>query len=294
MLVVPQTPRFKIGWTFERLGLLPKFILGTDVPIRKVHVGLVQDVLYVLGVVALGHQVAKRTLDGEELTHHGAGRHAPYDFVDRLSEYIDELDVLSLLGPLPLERAHSAEVDWLAAQGAPSPGTLEHPRLDAAVTERVTAHERAPRRVLETDGTLHAIVSEVNLLKRHAPCVDMASTLVRTVQLPRTYWTIHTKPNHAFSLRFHEGQRTGMMGFGRREDALLVGTMIETHVLTRKAWPEMDHGQDALWLPAPESKNLSMLYLCTWSYDDIKLLCTRNMLDLIAIDKIVTKGRGQG
>jgi hypothetical protein len=122
----------------------------------------------------------------------------------------------------------------------------------------------------------------------------MAATMIKTAQLPRTYWTIHSKPNHAFSLRFNNDQRTGMMGFNRREDALLVGTMIETHVLTRKSWPEMDRDQNALWLPAPDSNNLSMLYLCTWSYDDIKLLCTRNLLDLISIEQITAKGTGEG
>jgi hypothetical protein len=117
---------------------------------------------------------------------------------------------------------------------------------------------------------------------------------VRTLVLPRTYWTIHSKPNRAFSMLTNQCVRTSLMGFYRREDAQMVGSMIETHVARQKSWPSVNLIDNALWLPAPTSTELNHLYLCTWSYEDIKLLCTRNMLDLITVEAITRKANGEG
>jgi len=58
--------------------------------------------------------------------------------------------------------------------------------------------------------------------------------------------------------------------------------MIETYFIYSKSWPDMD----LLVLPAPRVKELSNIFLQKWEFDDLKLNCTRNMLDMISVEKI--------
>jgi hypothetical protein len=82
-----------------------------------------------------------------------------------------------------------------------------------------------------------------------------------------------------------------MVGFKAKNDAIFIGQMIETHYLQNKEWPET-HG--ALMLPNPPDRNaeLSCLYIHSWDFEDLKIVCTRNMLDLISVDEIVNAKNG--
>jgi hypothetical protein len=110
----------------------------------------------------------------------------------------------------------------------------------------------------------------------------------------KMYWTIHSRPNDAFALRFSSEASTAILGFRKRRDAILVGSMIEAHIAELKSWPRVDMFEDDLWFPAPVSDELTRLTLRTWEYNDLKILCTRNMLNLIAVEEIKTKGAGLG
>ena len=116
--------------------------------------------------------------------------------------------------------------------------------------------------------------------------------LGRSIQTRRGgkfYWTIHTHPNNAFSVRVNENSKTALVGFKNVDHAILIGKMIETYYMTQQEWPDTT-GQ--LILPPPHDGDLNFLFLQKWDFADLKTECTKNFLSMVAIDNLETTKRG--
>ncbi len=108
-----------------------------------------------------------------------------------------------------------------------------------------------------------------------------------TAQTKRKYYTIHSNNNNAFALKLNENVRTAIVGFKDVDDAVQIGSMIETHFLRYKEWPDIQSPGN-LVLPAPAVSNLANIFIRVWMFDDLKLECTNNFLDLISVDSILS------
>ena len=108
--------------------------------------------------------------------------------------------------------------------------------------------------------------------------------MAQTNQRPKTYYTIHSHPNDAFTMKINEKQKTTIVGFKDFDDAILIGRMLETHYWRQKELPDMTR-VGALILPNPDAGDvLHHLYVQKWEFDELKLQCTRNILDLLSVD----------
>ena len=114
----------------------------------------------------------------------------------------------------------------------------------------------------------------------------------RTIQTRRGgkfYWTIHTHPNNAFTVRMKDDSPTSIVGFKNVDNALVIGKMIETYYMTQQEWPDTS-GQ--LLLPPPHDGDLNFLFLQKWDFADLQVECTKNFLSMVAIDNLQTTKRG--
>ena len=103
------------------------------------------------------------------------------------------------------------------------------------------------------------------------------------------YWTIHTHPNNAFTVRMKDDSSTSIVGFKNVDNALVIGKMIETYYMTQQEWPDTS-GQ--LLLPPPHDGDLNFLFLQKWDFGDLQVECTKNFLSMVAIDSLQTTKRG--
>lgn len=62
--------------------------------------------------------------------------------------------------------------------------------------------------------------------------------------------------------------------------------MIETYYVERKEWPDVSQ-IGTLILPEGRLADLAYVFVRQWDFDDLKLECTRNILDLASVDKIL-------
>lgn len=102
-------------------------------------------------------------------------------------------------------------------------------------------------------------------------------------------WTIHTHPNHAFTVRFKEESSTAIVGFKHVDHALIIGKMIETYYIRQKEWPDTS-GQ--LVLPAPHEGDLNFLFLRKWDLADLQVECTKNFLNMVSVDDLKPTNAG--
>lgn len=107
--------------------------------------------------------------------------------------------------------------------------------------------------------------------------------ITRTNQWNRTYWTLHSGINNIWATR-PKDSISAVVAFRNIDDAVMIGSMIETHFLHHKEWPEFD--ENPLLLPNSRIDDLRNIFLQKWEFDDLKLICTRNMLDMISVDEI--------
>lgn len=116
----------------------------------------------------------------------------------------------------------------------------------------------------------------------------------RTNQKSRKYYTLHTGINDAFTLRVNEKARTSIVGFTDWDNAMFVGKMLESYFVSQMEWP-MTYEVGSLILPNSHVPDdvLRFLYIQQWDFDDLKLTCTKNFLDMISIGDIIKK-KGQG
>lgn len=115
----------------------------------------------------------------------------------------------------------------------------------------------------------------------------------KTNQRNRKYYTLHTTGNDAFTLRVNEQARTSIVGFTDWDNAMFVGKMLETYFVNQMEWPPT-YEVGALILPSGRDEDiLRHLYIQQWNFNELQLTCTKNFLDMIAIDDIV-KRKAQG
>lgn len=111
---------------------------------------------------------------------------------------------------------------------------------------------------------------------------------VQTNQKPRRYYTIHSNINNAFTLKINDDVRTAVVGFRELTDAVMIGTMIETHFVEKKEWPDTTK-TGTLILPEGRLEDLAHIFIRQWDFDDLKMECTKNVLDMISVDGILKK-----
>jgi hypothetical protein len=102
-------------------------------------------------------------------------------------------------------------------------------------------------------------------------------------------WTIHTHPNHAFTVRTSEDAPTAIVGFRNVEHALILGKMIEKYYIKQKEWPDTT---GKLILPAPHEGDLVFLFLQKWDLADLQVECTKNFLSMVSVDDLETTKTG--
>ena len=109
---------------------------------------------------------------------------------------------------------------------------------------------------------------------------------------PPALYTLHSKPNDAFTMKLSEETRTSVVVFRSFDTAKFVGQMLETNYIVNKEWPNTDVTSGKIYLPrARPELELSLLVVHGWDFDDLKLYCTSNILDMISVDEI-TSGDG--
>ena len=108
---------------------------------------------------------------------------------------------------------------------------------------------------------------------------------------PSTYYTLHSSANDIFAISINESEHTSVIGFRRKNDALFMGEMIEMYYKENQEWPKMDNG--SLYLPASMNTGvLSCINIGEVDFEDLKLACTRNIMNLVSVDSIIsTDGR---
>ena len=115
----------------------------------------------------------------------------------------------------------------------------------------------------------------------------------KTNRKNRQYYTLHSTGNNAFTLRVNEQARTSIVGFREWDDAIFIGKMLETYFIDQREWP-VTYEIGSLILPEARSGDvLRHLYVQQWNFDELKVTCTSNFLDLISIDDIIKK-KSQG
>jgi len=111
----------------------------------------------------------------------------------------------------------------------------------------------------------------------------------RTNQKPLRYYTIHSHANDAFTLKIDDTTRTSVVSFRKWDDALLIGKMIETHYIQQKEWPDTRQTGSLVLPNSRVGDVLKHVYMQEWDYDELKVMCTQNTLDMITVDAILKK-----
>lgn len=108
-------------------------------------------------------------------------------------------------------------------------------------------------------------------------------------QKPVKYYTIHSHVNDAFTLKIDETTRTSVVSFRKWDDALFIGKMIDTHYIQEKEWPDTRQA-GSLVLPNSRFGDVLMyVFIQEWNYDDLRVRCTENTLDMVTVDEILKK-----
>lgn len=117
--------------------------------------------------------------------------------------------------------------------------------------------------------------------------------LLETNQRPKTHYTIHSQPNDAFTIRPSHRSQTAIVGFQSFEDAMFIGKMIETYYVRQNELPDTKE-VGSLILPSSDQNHdvLRYVYIQEWVFDDLKLMCTRNILDVVSVQDILKSKEG--
>ena len=104
---------------------------------------------------------------------------------------------------------------------------------------------------------------------------------------PNKYYTLHTGVNNIFALSIDESDKTSVVGFKKKDDANFISGMIETYYIEMNEWPEMNNG--SMYLPVSKNNGfLQHIAIVEVDFEDLKIICTRNILNLISVDNIIT------
>jgi hypothetical protein len=113
--------------------------------------------------------------------------------------------------------------------------------------------------------------------------------LPSTNQKPVRYYTIHSHANDAFTLKIDETTRTSIVSFRQWEDAIFIGKMIETHYIQENEWPDTSQPGSLILPNSRVGDVLKHIYIQDWNYEDLKVRCTENTLDMVTVDSILKK-----
>ena len=103
---------------------------------------------------------------------------------------------------------------------------------------------------------------------------------------PQRFYTIHSHPNHVFTLKPHAERRFSILGFKEIDDALLVGRMLQAYQLRQKDLPTPEPEGTLTLVNAPEDQDILTLSIREWDFQDLQFYCTRYIFDMISVDKI--------
>jgi hypothetical protein len=85
------------------------------------------------------------------------------------------------------------------------------------------------------------------------------------------------------------------VGFKEWDDAIFIGKMLETYFINQREWP-VTYEIGSLILPSSKDSHpdvLNHMYIQQWDFDDLKVTCTKNFLDMISVDDLIKK-KSQG
>jgi hypothetical protein len=105
---------------------------------------------------------------------------------------------------------------------------------------------------------------------------------------PNNYYTLHSKQNDIFSIKIEECDKTTVVGFKNKSDADFIAKMIETHFLETNEWP-YTRNEGTLMLPKSKVENLQYVFVHQWDFEDLKLTCTGNIMDMVSVDGIIDR-----
>lgn len=112
----------------------------------------------------------------------------------------------------------------------------------------------------------------------------------RTTFGSRSVYTLHSTPNNVFAWRLSDERlKTATVAFKRQEDAVLMASMIERHVMTRKEWPDVLIAENAFKIfsgPPGEKFASQLVYIQSWQVDNLKAFCAHSYLDMVMLDTI--------
>ena len=115
--------------------------------------------------------------------------------------------------------------------------------------------------------------------------------LSKTNEKSNRYYTIHTHSYDAFTLKVNAKSRISVVGFKEKSDAIFLSQMIETHYTRYKEWPDTRSEDFTLPNYYPE-KQLEHVFIKEWDFETLKFECTKNILDMVSVSRIVTKRNG--
>jgi hypothetical protein len=107
---------------------------------------------------------------------------------------------------------------------------------------------------------------------------------------PNNYFTLHSKSNDIFSIKIKECEKTTVVGFKHMSDAIFIGKMIETHFMETNEWPDT-RNEGTLILPQSKINDMQFVIVNQWDFEDLKLTCTANIMDLVSVDGIIDNTR---
>lgn len=114
----------------------------------------------------------------------------------------------------------------------------------------------------------------------------------KTNQKPKRYWTLHTRRNDAFTLKINEKSKTSIVGFKDLDDAIFIGKMIETHFVRQKEWPDTKSVGSFILQSSQTGGDLHNIFIKKWEFNDLKINCTKNFLDLVSVDSLLNTKNG--
>ena len=103
---------------------------------------------------------------------------------------------------------------------------------------------------------------------------------------PNNYYTLHSKSNDIFSIKIEECERTTVVGFKNKSDAIFIGKMIETHFMNTNEWPETRNA-GTLFLPKSNINEMQLIVVHQWDFEDLKVTCTANIMDMVSVEGII-------
>jgi hypothetical protein len=107
---------------------------------------------------------------------------------------------------------------------------------------------------------------------------------------PNNYFTLHSKSNDIFTIKIKECEKTTVVGFKHINDAIFIGKMIETYYMETNEWPDT-RNEGTLILPKSKINDMQFVIVNQWEFEDLKLTCTANIMDLVSVDAIIDNNR---